>query len=63
MKIEKINIQNFYSFKDVSLDLSDYRGLTLIKGKNKDGNNFVKNAISKGAIKCIVSKKIKKRDI
>ena len=36
MRIEKINIQNFYSFKDVSLNLSDYSGLTVIKGKNQD---------------------------
>ena len=35
MKIEKIKIQNFYSFKDVVLDMRDYSGLTLIKGKIK----------------------------
>lgn len=36
MKIDKILIQNFYSFKNVSLDLSDYSGITVIKGKNLD---------------------------
>ena len=36
MKIEKIKIQNFYSFKDASVNFGDYRGLTVIKGKNKD---------------------------
>ena len=36
MKIEKIKIQNFYSFKDVLVDFGDYSGLTVIKGKNKD---------------------------
>ena len=30
-----------------------------IKGKNTDGHNFVKEAISKGALKSVVSKKIK----
>ena len=36
MKIEKILIQNFYSFKNETLDLSDYSGITVIKGKNLD---------------------------
>ena len=36
MKIEKIKIQNFYSFKDVIVDFENYSGLTVIKGKNKD---------------------------
>ena len=36
MKIEKIKVQNFYSFKDTLIDFGDYSGLTVIKGKNKD---------------------------
>ena len=36
MKISKIKISNFYSFKKATLDLSKYSGLTLIKGQNKD---------------------------
>lgn len=36
MKIEKILIQNFYSFKNEILDLSNYSGITVIKGKNLD---------------------------
>ena len=36
MKIEKISIQNFYSFKNTQIDFGNYSGLTLIKGKNKD---------------------------
>ena len=36
MKINKIKIKNFYSFKDASLDFTTYSGLTLIKGKNND---------------------------
>ena len=36
MELLKVFIQNFYSFKKASLDLSPYGGLTVIKGKNKD---------------------------
>jgi DNA repair exonuclease SbcCD ATPase subunit len=36
MKIEKIVIKNFYSIRDAELCLSEYSGLTLIKGINKD---------------------------
>lgn len=36
MKIKKISIENFYSFKKAEISLEDYTGLTLIKGKNKD---------------------------
>ena len=30
-----------------------------IKGKNKDGHDYVKNALKKGAVKAIVSRKLK----
>ena len=63
MKIEKINIQNFYSFKDVSLDLSDYRGLTLIKGKNKDtggSNGSGKSALVEAIYFGLTGKTIRK---
>ena len=36
MKIRKIYIENFYSFKKAEINLEDYSSLTLIKGKNKD---------------------------
>ena len=36
MKINKIKINNFYSFHDVELKFDDYSGLVLIEGKNKD---------------------------
>ena len=36
MNINKLTIQNFYSFKNSCVDFEDYRGLTIIKGKNKD---------------------------
>ena len=63
MKIEKINIQNFYSFKDASLDLSDYRGLTLIKGKNKDtggSNGSGKSALVEAIYFGLTGKTIRK---
>jgi len=36
MKINNIKIQNFYSFKDSSVDFSKCDGITVIKGRNKD---------------------------
>ena len=36
MKIEKIKIQNFYSFKQAEVAVKNYSGLTVIKGKNED---------------------------
>ena len=60
------------SFKNKKLKNINYDGVSIntrsikknnlffaIKGKNSDGHNFVKNAISKGAIRCVISKKIK----
>ena len=63
MKIDKINIQNFYSFKDVSLNLGDYRGLTLIKGKNKDtggSNGSGKSALVEAIYFGLTGKTIRK---
>ena len=63
MKIDKINIQNFYSFKDVSLDLNNYRGLTLIKGKNKDtggSNGSGKSALVEAIYFGLTGKTIRK---
>ena len=48
MKISKLKIKNFYSFRDTSLDFSHYEGLTLIKGVNKD--NFGSNGSGKSAL-------------
>ena len=63
MKIDKINIENFYSFKNVSLNLSDYRGLTLIKGKNKDtggSNGSGKSALVEAIYFGLTGKTIRK---
>tara|TARA_B100000686_G_scaffold197475_1_gene204330 strand:- start:994 stop:3822 length:2829 start_codon:yes stop_codon:yes gene_type:complete len=60
-------------FKDNTLKKINYNGVSIntktikknnlffaIKGKKNDGHKFVKEAINKGAIKSIISKKIKK---
>lgn len=36
MKIQKLRARNFYSFRDLELDLADYSGIVRIVGKNKD---------------------------
>jgi len=48
MKINKIKIKNFYSFVKSELNFSEYEGLTLIKGINKD--NFGSNGSGKSAL-------------
>jgi DNA repair exonuclease SbcCD ATPase subunit len=63
MKIEKIKIQNFYSFKDVVLNVSDYSGLTLIKGANKDtggSNGSGKSALVEAIYFALTGKTIRK---
>ncbi len=60
-------------FRDNKLKNVNYDGVSIntrtikknnlffaIQGKNTDGHNFVKDAIKKGAIKSVISKKIKK---
>ena len=63
MKIEKINIQNFYSFKNASLDFQNYSGLTVIKGKNKDtggSNGSGKSALVEALYFGLTGKTIRK---
>ena len=36
MKINKVEITNFYSIKDVKLSFDKYKGIVLIEGQNKD---------------------------
>ena len=55
------NINNF-NFNEISIDSTKIKKNDLfiaIKGKKKDGNNYAKEAIKNGAIKSIVTKKIK----
>ena len=51
-----INYHIFWTIKKNNLFFA-------IKWKNNDGHKFVKQAIEKGAIKSVVSKKIKKLSI
>ena len=63
MKINKIKIKNFYSFKQASLDFSTYSGLTLIKGKNKDtggSNGSGKSALVEALFFALTGKTIRK---
>jgi len=63
MKIEKIKIKNFYSFKNTTLELGDYSGLTLIKGKNKDtggSNGSGKSALVEAVYFGLTGKTIRK---
>ena len=63
MKIESIRIKNFYSFIDTTLDFNDYKGLTLIKGKNKDAggsNGSGKSALVEAVFFGLTGKTIRK---
>ena len=63
MKIEKIVIKNFYSIRDVELCLSEYQGLTLIKGINKDAkgsNGSGKSALVEAVLFGLTGKTIRK---
>ena len=55
------NINNF-NFNEISINSAQIKKNDLfiaIKGKKKDGHNYVRAALKKGAIKSIVTKKIK----
>jgi DNA repair exonuclease SbcCD ATPase subunit len=63
MKINKLSIQNFYSFKNEEIDLDNYSGLTLIKGINKDtggSNGSGKSAIIEAIYFGLTGKTIRK---
>jgi DNA repair exonuclease SbcCD ATPase subunit len=63
MKIEKIKIKNFYSFKEVEISFDNYRGLTLIKGKNIDtggSNGSGKSALVEALYFGLTGKTIRK---
>jgi DNA repair exonuclease SbcCD ATPase subunit len=63
MKIEKINIQNFYSFKHAEVDVKNYSGLTVIKGKNEDtggSNGSGKSALVEAIYFGLTGKTIRK---
>ena len=49
LKIEKLKIKNFMSFKEDEFDFGEYRGLTLVCGKNMDVPAS-KNAVGKSSL-------------
>tara|TARA_Y100000034_G_scaffold127218_1_gene179691 strand:+ start:311 stop:1894 length:1584 start_codon:yes stop_codon:yes gene_type:complete len=63
MKINKLKIQNFYSIRELELSFDDYKGLVVIKGKNKDtggSNGSGKSIIFEALIWGLFGKTIRK---
>ena len=63
MKINKVEIQNFYSIRNEELSFDDYSGLVLVKGKNKDSggsNGSGKSALFEAVVWAIFGKTIRK---
>ena len=63
MKINKIEIKNFYSIKKVSLNFDKFKGLVLIEGKNKDtggSNGAGKSALVEAVVWGLFGKTIRK---
>jgi DNA repair exonuclease SbcCD ATPase subunit len=63
MKINRIKINNFYSFHDVELKFDDYSGLVLIEGKNKDtggSNGSGKSSLIEAVVWGLFGKTVRK---
>ena len=63
MKINKIEIRNFYSIKKTSLNFNNFKGLVLIEGKNKDtggSNGAGKSALIEAVVWGLFGKTIRK---
>ena len=59
-----LNNNKEYFFNDVSINSKKIKSQNLfiaIKGKNKDGHNFLNEAVKQGASYCVVSKNVKKK--
>jgi len=59
-----LNNNKTYFFDGVSINSKKIKNQNLfiaIKGKNKDGHNFLNEAVKKGASRCVVSKNIKRK--
>lgn len=63
MKIKKVIIHNFYSYKHTEVDLLSFNGITLVKGKNKDtggSNGAGKSAFFEAIIWGLTGKTVRK---
>lgn len=63
MRLTKLIIKNFYSYKDVTVNFSKYSGMTLIKGVNKDSygsNGAGKSALAEAIFFGLTGKTIRK---
>jgi DNA repair exonuclease SbcCD ATPase subunit len=63
MKINKVKINNFYSFQDSEVVFDDYSGLVLIEGKNKDtggSNGSGKSSMIEAVVWGLFGKTIRK---
>tara|TARA_R110002020_G_scaffold8063_4_gene33128 strand:+ start:827 stop:2383 length:1557 start_codon:yes stop_codon:yes gene_type:complete len=63
MNINKTEINNFYSLKDVKVDFDKYSGLVLLEGKNKDtkgSNGSGKSALIEAVTWCLFGSTIRK---
>jgi len=63
MKINKVEISNFYSIKDIKLSFDKYEGIVLVEGINKDtggSNGSGKSAIIEAVVWGLFGKTIRK---